>query len=76
MATSGGKGKVRRYFWVGLEECAGPAGDYRGLKNLMNWKEFGMRLGLKFVVEHAVLPHEGVGGLNRSVPPPQKNKMN
>ena len=44
-------------------ECAGLAGDYKGFKNLKNWKEFGMRLGFEFVLRHAVFPHEGGSGL-------------
>ena len=43
-------------------ECAGPVGDYRGFKNLNSWKEFGMRLGLEFVLQQAVFPHEWGGG--------------
>jgi hypothetical protein len=40
------KGKVSG----GLAECAGPAGDYMGFTNLKNWKEFGRRLALEFVL--------------------------
>ena len=38
---------------------------YRGVKNLKNWNEFGRRLGSEFVIQHAVFPHEGGGGINR-----------
>ena len=50
---------------VGPANARGQRGTIGGFKNLKDWKEFGMRLGLEFVVQHAVFPHEAGGGLNR-----------
>ena len=37
----------------------GASGGLRRFKNLKDWENFGMRLGLEFFLKHAVLPPRG-----------------
>ena len=66
-SENGGQGVEQGKVSGGLAECAGPARDYRGLKNLKNWKMFGKRLGLEFV---CAPPRRGrrIGSLTRMAP--------